>query len=606
MIGKFFRGLWQGITWVRVALANLLFILLLVVLYVALTDRPQPLPERAALLVNPVGRVVDERTRVSSLALLEEADAASREVLLADLIESIDYAREDDRIVALVMDLGGLMSIGMSKTSELAEALARFRATGKPMVAVGDYFSQDQYRLAVEADTLLMHPFGAVLLEGFGVFDNYFAEALEKFSVSMHVFRAGEFKSIAEPYLRSDMSPGEREVTREWLTDLWTLYGATIEQRRDLQPGGVDSLIENYNQRLDAAEGNTGQLALDAGLIDDLLDRNQQNEFISALVGARGDDGGFEAVQFEHYLSRTRPQRLLPPARTVAIVTAQGDILPGDRPPGSIGGDSLARLLRETADRPQTEAIVLRINSGGGSVFASEIIREEIQRIRETGTPVIASFGSVAASGGYYIATAADRIIATEPTITGSIGVFAAFPTFERLLARGGVYTDGVGTTSMAGGLRPDRGLSPQVAEALQRSVDSIYEDFLTLVMDARGLDREAADAIAQGRVLSAADAMEAGLVDSLGSLDSAVAEAAALAGLDEDDYEVISIEPRRSPRDLLLQELSDILGTGFIGELGAGNALARWVAPLRRNLEFLNNLEDPRHLYMHCLVCAL
>ncbi|MFT7286333.1 MAG: protease-4 [Halieaceae bacterium] len=608
MIGRFFKGLWRGITTLRRALANLLFIALLVLVYLVFSDQPAPLPERAALVLNPTGRVVDERTHVQLPQLLG-ADAASGEVLLQDLIDSVEFAREDERIVALVLDLDGLLSIGLSKTSELGAAIARFRDSAKPVVALGSYYSQDQYRLAVEADTVLMHPFGVVALEGFSIYQNYFADALEKLSVSMHVFRAGDFKSIAEPYMRTDMSPGERRVTQNWLDDLWRGYGRTVEARRGLESGALTALIDGYPQRLREQSGSASRLALQAGLVDELLDRDQQNEFLSELVGARDEDERYSAIVFEEYLSRVRPRRIDAGSAAVAIVTAQGSILPGEQPPGTIGADTLTRLLRETAQRSETRAIVLRINSGGGSVFASEIIREELARIRREGTPIVASFGAVAASGGYYIAMATDRIVATESTITGSIGVFAAFPTVERLLARGGVYTDGVGTTSLAGGLRPDRALAPAIADALQQSVDSIYEQFVDLVADGRGLDRAAVDAVAEGRVLSATAAHKAGLLDSIGGLDAAVDVAAELAGLEEGAYSVISIDTPVSPQQLLLQQLGEILGAGrpsVLGQLLPGGAVLQgWLQPLRENAELLETLEDPQHLYMHCLVCG-
>lgn len=606
MIKRLLRGLWNGVTLVRVALANLLFLALLLVLWIVLTDRPEPLPERAALLLEPRGVVVDERTRIDASGLLLPVDNVDREVLLADLIDSVDMARDDERIVALVLDLDQMVSIGQSKSWELGEAIARFRETGKPVVAVGDYFTQDQYRLAVEADTLLIHPYGTVALEGYGVFGNYFAEALEKLSVSVHVFRAGEFKSIAEPLLRRDMSDGEREITARWLGDLWTSYTDTVEARRQLEPGSVNALLNHYDERLREAGGDSAKLVLDAGLVDDLLHREQRDAYLAALVGATDDKGRYQAVPFEHYVRRERPRLLLPGRETVAIVTAQGSIMPGEQPAGRIGGDTLARRLRETAERDGTRAIVVRVSSGGGSVFASEVIREEMARIRDEGMPVVVSMGNVAASGGYYIATAADRVVATPMTITGSIGVFAAFPTVDRLLARGGVFTDGVGTTAIAGGLRPDRPLSPLVADALQQSVDDLYERFLGLVMEARGMDRATVDSLAQGRVLSAGRAMRDGLVDQLGSLDTAVAEAAKLAGLTEGDYDVIAIEPPFDSRQILMQQLGNVLGQRSNGLAGyIAPLVATFGEPLNRAADLIESLDDPRHLYMRCLVCG-
>lgn len=602
MIKRIFLTLWRGLTILRLALANLVFVAILVFLWVTFTGKPEPLPARAALVLDLAGRVVDERSRVEAASLIFAQEPANREIPLMDLIDSVELARTDERISALVLQLDGLVSIGQSKTTELGEAIARFRESGKPVVAVGDYYSQDQYRLAVEADTVLMHPFGAVALEGFSVYMNYFADALEKLSVTMHVFRAGEYKSIAEPLQRNDMSDGERAITQKWLEDLWSAYVSAVEDRRGLESGAVNALLNDFPQRLRREGGNAGRLALQAGLVDELLDRAQQNEYLTSLVGARDEDGSFAAVPFAQYISRTRQTSLSSDLPTVAIVTAQGNMLPGEQPPGTIGGDTLARLLRDTAERKGTKAIVLRVNTGGGSVFASEIIRAQIERIRKTGMPVVVSMGSIAASGGYYIATAANRIIATPTTITGSIGVFAAFPTVERLLAKGGIQTDGVGTTDLAGGLRPDRALEPAVSEALQQSVDDLYLQFLQLVSKGRSIDLATLDGIAQGRVLSASDALDAGLVDGLGSLDYAVQEAATLASLGEDEYEVISIMPDFSSRDLFLQQLSERMG---VSRLLAVPGLELLWGPVQQSVDLLESFADPAHVYMRCISCA-
>ncbi len=599
MIRRFFRALWNTVTAVRGALANLLFLAILAFIIAALLDRPAPLPEQAALRLDLAGRVVDQRTRLNTGSVLLGDASANREIVLTDLIDAVDLARRDDRIVALVMELDGLLRIGQSKTTELAEAIDRFRATGKPIVAVADYYTQDQYRLAVEADTVIMHPFGAVAIEGFGYFINYFAEALEKLLVTVHVFRAGDYKSIAEPFLRSDMSPGEREISRRWLGDLWGAYGEAIEERRDLPEGHLDELLADYPERLRATDGDPARLAVQEGLVDELLDRQQRDAYLEALVGAEGADGRFEGIGFEDYLARSRKASLKAGEESVAVVVAQGNILPGRQGLGAIGAESLVETLRRAVDRDGVRALVLRVNSGGGSVFASEVIRAEMVRIREEEEiPIVVSMGSVAASGGYYIATAGDRIMATPTTLTGSIGVFASFPTFERLLEKGGIYTDGVGTTPLAGGLRPDRPLSPLIEDAVQQGVDYRYEQFLDLVATSRDLDRETLDSVAEGRVLSSMQAEVAGLIDGIGSLDDAADLAGELAGLSPDSYRVITVKPSIPPRELLLQQLSDLFAfdarlSAFIEALWPAAAVSGMLAT-----------PDPHQLYMRCLVC--
>jgi protease-4 len=604
---RIFGGLWRALTVLRLALANLLFLALLVVGYFALTGGPpREVPERAALLLAPAGRIVDERTRVEPLALLGDSSPASQEVRLRDLIEAVDLAAEDPAISALVLQPDQLVSTGLSRILELAPALARFRASGKPVIAVGDYYTQGQYLLAVQADTVLLHPQGTVGLEGFSSYVNYFREALDKLAVNVHVFRAGDFKSVAEPLTRMDMSEGEKAITRAWLEDFWGQYTELVEERRSLPAGAVTAHINEYPQRLAAQGGDTASLALADGLVDRLLSRSESNDYLVEVVGAADAKGRFEAVPFDRYLARQSSGPKLEGRQRVAIVTAQGAIMPGDQDPGAIGADTLARQFRRLGEEQDIAAVVLRINSGGGSVFASEVVRAALDELRrESALPVVVSMGPVAASGAYYIATAADEIWATPATLTGSIGVFAAFPTLENLLDRAGIATDGVGTTALAGGLRLDRPLDPAVAESLRHSVRYQYERFLKLVRESRGLTREQVDAVAEGRVWSAPAARDVGLVDELGSLTDAVRAAAGLAGLGEEEYRADHVRPQLSPRQLLLQTLADRMGLDGVAPGSELAAAARLLQPLQKAGTTLQALRDPRHLYMLCLECG-
>ncbi len=603
-------AIWNGITRVRLALSNLLFLALLAVIYfVYMGGAPEPLPERAALLVNLSGTVVDQRSPVDPLqALVTEPSPAMHEVLLRDLLDAIEFAAEDPAISTLVLELDALRYVGISKTQEIVEALEVFRATGKPIVAVGDYYSQDQYLLASHADEIIVHPLGGVALEGFSSYRNYFKDALEKLSVNVHVFRAGEFKSAVEPFKRNDMSEGERAVTIRWLSDLWSQYTSIVETQRELAPGSVDLYINNFADKLRETRGDAAQAALQAGLVDRLMGRSEANEHLISVVGAQNDDGLYEAVVFERYVARKRPLSISGPGGDrVAVITAQGTMLPGEQPPGTIGGESLARLIRNAVEDDGIGAIVLRIDSGGGSLFASEVIRRQLAQARDSGMPIVVSMGSVAASGGYYIAAEADEIWATPSTITGSIGVFAAFPTFEELLERVGVNTDGVGTTELAGALRPDRALNPKLVEALDSGVDFAYRAFLEIVAVGREMTVEEVEPLAAGRVWSAPDALAAGLVDNLGSLEDAIASAAELAGLT--DYEVDYREIPVSPQEMLLRELANRSAqSGWLGHSAiTGNlSLETLLAPVREAAAELDALADPRNLYMRCIACAV
>ncbi|MEP5568552.1 MAG: signal peptide peptidase SppA [Halioglobus sp.] len=607
LLRRFFGGIWNAITWVRLALANLLFLLMIVIIYfVYFADSTEPLPDQAALLLNPMGTIVDQKTPVDPLqTLIAEPSPADHEVLVRDVIEAIRLAKDDDRINSLVMELDSLMYVGISRTHEIVVALEEFKASGKPVVAVGDYYSQDQYLLASYADELIAHPMGGAALEGFSVYHNYYAEALDKLSVSMHVFRAGQHKSAVEPLLRNDMSADEKEVALQWLEDLWASYTGSVEENRDLPDGAVDAYIHGFAGRLVDGDGDSAQDALDAGLVDQLLTRTEANEYLADMVGARNEDGVYEAIEFEEYLWHERSLELPgdDDAR-VAVIVAQGNMLPGEQPPGTIGGDGLAKMISKTASKDGVEAIVLRVTSPGGSMFASEIIRQQILEVRANGTPVVVSMGSIAASGGYYIAAAADEIFATSTTITGSIGVFAAFPTIENLLQRGGIHTDGVGTTSQAGSLRLDRPLNPNLAKALEAGVTHAYQVFLEVVADGRGMEIEEVAAAAEGRVWSATDALSLGLVDQLGDLDDAIDAAAGLADLDE--FRVDYIKKRLSPSELFFQQLAERMGSvGLLPRSDSVTSLLNLSRPLLDATTLLDSLQDPKHIYMRCMACS-
>jgi protease-4 len=589
-------------------MSNILFLVMLGFIYfVYIGGAPAPFPEKAALLLNMSGMVVDQKSEVNPFkALLGEPSPADHEVLLRDVIEAIDYAAEDPAINSLVMELDSLVHVGISKTQEIAVALESFHKTGKPIVAIGDYYTQDQYLLASYADTVISHPMGGVALEGYSSYQNYFREALEKISVNVHIFRAGEHKSAVEPFMRDDMSPAEKELTSRWLDNLWGQYTTTVETQRELAPGAVNEYINNFAAQLQSQGGDAAQAALSAGLVDKLLGRIEGNDYLVDLVGASNEDGLYEAVEFERYVARKRPLSLgSPEGDRVAVITAEGNIVPGEQPPGSIGGDSLAQLIRGAVEADGVKAIVLRVDSGGGSMFASEIIRQQLLHARDVGIPVVVSMGAVAASGGYYIAAEADEIWATPSTITGSIGVFAAFPTFEDLLQRVGIYTDGVGTTSLAGSLRADRPLNPELVVALTSSVEFAYRSFVQIVAQGRDMTPEEIDPLAEGRVWSATDALQNGLVDKLGSLQDAIASAAALAKVT--DYQVEYVEQPLSARDMLMRQLANRVGSLDVWPAaGAGAALSGLLAPLQEAARELGSLQDPRHIYMRCIACGL
>lgn len=600
--------LWNGVTRVRVALSNILFLLIILFIFLALRGQsPEPLPAQAALLLNPVGSVVEQKTFVEPLALLfDDRSPQEREVLLGDMVDAILVAKDDPTITALVMELDQMFRIGTSKSGEVADAIAEFRATGKPVIAWNDNFTQDQYLLAAEADELIIHPMGGVVLEGFSNYQWYFADALEKLDVNVHVFKAGEFKGIAEPFLRNGMSEGSREISRRWLEGAWQHYTTRVEARRELPAGSIDAYVDGFPDAVRQQGGDLAEAALAAKLVDRVMQRSEANDYIARVVGASDDDGVYEAVDFERYLAQRRPGiEATLNKRQVAVIPARGNIRGGEQPAGTIGSGTLGPLIRDAAEDPDVAAIVLRVDTGGGSTFASELIRQQILEAREIGKPVVVSMGSVAASGGYWIAAAADQVWATPTTVTGSIGVFLALPTVEELLERGGISTDGVGTTRFAGSYRPDRALQPEVSAVYQAGVNHFHELFIQIISEGRGLEREVVRPLANGGAILGDVALELGLVDEIGGRREAIAAAAALAGLDEGEYVPVVFEQQPGPREMFLRSLAGD-AQALLGGLEPAwtESLSSWSEPLRAGLRVLEDLDDPRNIYAHCLVC--
>ncbi|TQV86809.1 signal peptide peptidase SppA [Exilibacterium tricleocarpae] len=606
LIRRFFSGLWRGITWLRVALTNLLFLAILAVIAFALMpEQPRTLPDQAALHLAPSGFLVDQRTYIDPVSqLLGDSQWEETETVVRDLVTTIDAAARDPRITALVLDLSQLIGGGISKLEEVGQALATFKDSGKPILAVSDDYSQEQYYLASYADEVYLHPMGAVLLTGYGSYRNYYKSALDKLAVNFHVFRVGSYKDFVEPYTRDSMSDASREHNLQWLNQLWGIYTSRVEHLRNLPKGAVDDYISNLDTNLVAEQGDFAALAFKAGLVDHLASRLEVHQTLQEKFGPNADNTGFKAIDYRDYLAHIRRVPAAPGKRKIGLLVASGAIVDGEQPAGTIGSDSLARLLRQTRERSDLSALVLRVDSGGGSSFASEVIREELAATRRAGLPIIVSMGSVAASGGYWITAAADEVWATPTTITGSIGVFGMFPTLEKSLQKLGISTDGLGTTELAGALRLDRPLPPIAKNVLQQSVEDVYRRFLVLVAEARNTTPEAVHDIAQGRVWSGATAKDLGLIDQLGYLQDAIAAAAAKAGIS--DYSVELIERQLSPKEQLLKELASESAQLRIGTLSnwVPRSIRQTWGALIEPFKLLDSMNDPGYVYAQCLAC--
>ncbi len=596
------RAVWRilaGISKVIMVLVPLLFVVMFFAgLSLSVSENtPKPLPESAGLLIAPTGRLVEDRTPLDPLDALF-ADDLIAETLLSTVIESIDAAADDDRITSIVLDLENLAGPSTSQSMEIIEALDRFSETGKPIVAIGDYFTQSQYLLASQADTVVLHPEGGISLLGFGVYRTYLKQFLENFKVNFHIFRAGENKSAVEPYMRDDMSPQERDVVGKWLNSLWDDYTTLVEKGRNKLPGEVTEFINDFPGRLEANGGDLAEVFLQEGYVDELLYGDELEERVTEIVDARDDDGNIQLVSLKRYMRDIRDPFESKEQPLIAIIPIEGTLVPGESFQGSAGSDTVVEQL-ERADEAGAVAIVLRINSGGGSVFASEVIRAKVDAIAADGVPIVVSMGSAAASGGYWIAAAADEIWAMPSTITGSIGVFSAFPTFEGIFDYVGATVDGVGTTTMAGSLDPLQPLDENSARVLQAVVDGIYGRFLSLVATTRHMTVEQVDAIAGGKVWIGRQAKEIGLIDRLGSLDDAIAAAAALAQVE--GYDVERFGAPITPQQLFLEKLGSSFGMSLPQALGATMS---WLAPMHEPLMMMMQLKDPKHVYLQCLDC--
>ena len=548
----FLKGLWFALDGLRKVLHLVLLLFLFGALFAASQTQLPFIPGRAALVLSPQGYLVEQHSGDPLERALARAAGEDRpETRLRDLIDVVDHARDDDRIRALVLDLEGLEGAGLPMLQDLAQSIRWFRESGKKVYAHGQGFTQRQYFLAAQADEVYLDPMGYELLDGYAYYRTYFRGALDKLAVDINVFKVGSHKSAPEEWTRSDMSAEDREDARIWVGALWDSYKGDVAAARDLEPSLIQAYADEAAAGVRATGGDVAQYALARGLVDGLKTRAEFEQLIAEVAGEDEDTGSYQAVDWQGYLNFVRSEERLArhAGQSIAVVVASGEILDGEQSPGLVGGDTLAALLRDVRLDDDYAAVVLRIDSPGGSMMASEVIRREVAALRDAGKPVVASMGTVAASGGYYIAMDADHIIAAPTTITGSIGVFAVIPTFQRTLAKIGVTNDGFGTTRLAGQAELDRELGPEVRQILQASVEHAYRTFVNYVARARDRRPEEIEGLAQGKVWTGADARAAGIVDELGGVDEAIAEAARLADLG-DDFVVDWIEQQLSWRD--------------------------------------------------------
>ena len=610
IIGKFLRGIWRGLDALRRVL-QLVFMLALLALVIGAMRKSLPhLPHEGALVIQPSGRLVEELSGNPVQRAFDEASGQGEpETLLWDVTEAIHAAATDKRVKLLVLQLDSLQGASQPALEEVAREIKAFRAAGKQVIARGREFTQAQYYLAAHADQIWLDPMGLVLLDGYARYGNYLKGALDKLSIDVHVFRVGRYKSAVEPYLRSDMSADDREEARAYLDGLWQGYLTSVAAARGITPAALKGYADGFAKAVEGVAGDTAKLALDRGLVTELIDDAAADRKLVELVGEEDDGDGYRAMSLGDYLTVLKAERQLHKAPKgkdrIEVIIASGEILDGEQDPGTVGGLTAAHLLRDARHDDDVKAVVLRIDSPGGSVYASEQILREVVELQAAGKPVVASMSGVAASGGYYIAAKADKIIASPTTITGSIGIFAVFPTLDRALGRLGITTDGLGTTPLAGALRLDRPLDPAAGRVIQTSIEHGYRQFLGHVAAGRDKTEAEVHEVAQGRVWIGRDALAKGLVDALGGYDDAVKAAAELASLKEGEYRVQRAEPELDWAQSLAMRLKMSVAAQAGRVLGQHNSLLVTLAgqftPLQRELLRLQQGARPGRAVAYC-----
>lgn len=614
LLRSVFSGFWSILDTSRRVIFNILFLIILIVIIAAIIKGGLRIEDKTALVLNLKGQLVEQRAGGTRDRLLSEVQGGTvAETQLRDVLAVLDAASKDARIARVVLILDEFGGGGLASLHEVASAIERFKASGKQVVAWGNNYDQRSYYLAAHANEVLLHPMGVAMLEGFGRYRNYYKDALDRLGIQANVLRVGAYKSFGEPYIANAPSKASIEADTYLYNDLWATYTDAVEKARKLPAGAISKGIEEIPQRFAAVNGNPARLALESKLVDGLKTRDEFRELMIQRGAKDEENKTFRQVPFDAYLGTLKPQRS---GDAVAIVVAEGEISDGSAPPGRIGGRSTADLIRKARDDEKVKAVVLRVNSPGGSPLGSELIRRELELTRNSGKPVVVSMGNVAASGGYWISMASDETIADAATVTGSIGVFAILPTGAKAMEKLSINTGGVTTTWLAGAYDPRRALDPRFAQLVQGVIGNIYTEFTAKAAVARKTTPEKINEVAQGRVWTGNQAKERGLIDRTGSLNDAIKSAANKAKLG-DDARVIYVEVERNRFEQLLSQMGGAQIESWFNSMLANTANS--IIPVamvpgvareaQRDLAWIMEVADqakrggnPFAAYAHCL----
>jgi protease-4 len=602
-----FGALWRAVDVTRRVVLNLLFLVIAIaLLWTIFGSGVRPLAPKTALVLDLKGSLVEQHTGgVRETLLAGVGGESKRAVQLRDVLTVLGAAARDPNISSVVLILDDMDSAGLAMLHEVGAAIDRVKAAGKPVIAWSGNYDQKRYLLAAHASEAYVHPMGMVMIEGFGRHRNYYRDALDKLGVTVNLMKVGTYKSFAEPYIGNGPSPAAQEADSVLYNALWSDYTGEVEKNRKLAPGAVAKMIEQLPQLLDAAGGDAAKVALNTKLVDGLKTRDEVRADMIKRGAYDQANKTFRQVSFEDYLGR-HPDKVFGDA--VGVVVAEGSITEGGGGPGVVGGQATAQQIRRAREDDQVKAVVLRVDSPGGSAFGSELIRRELELTRAAGKPVVVSMGNVAASGGYWISMAADEVIADPSTVTGSIGVFAILPTADKVVDKLGIHTAGVTTTWLADAYNPLRPLDPRFAQVVQSSINHVYSEFTTKAGQARKRTAAQIDEVGQGRVWTGAQAKERGLVDTLGSYGDALKSAARRAKLGS-DYRVAYVEREGSALERLFERLgmSSALAVNVqvkLGLLPDGLPLGA-AAGVARDLGWLSEVADRRTPFAavtHCM----
>jgi protease-4 len=601
-----FGGTWRVIRQAQQVVSVVLFIgLTYLLLSVLFSDKTPNVHKGAVLLFNPVGMVVEQTSTKDRLDIIFETESARPpEVRMRDIAAVLQAGKTDDRISALALDVSWLRPTGFANAHYIAQLIEDFKESGKPVIAYGNYYGQTQYLLVSHADELYLNPAGSIFLTGIGIYPTYFKEGLEKLGAEVNIFRIGEFKSAVDGYMFNEMPEATRLSSGTLINGLWENYINWVSTGREFENGHLQNHILNISSSLKQAEGNLATLALNEGLVDELITPEAWLNKMQKRFGKGYGDDRYLQIDFYNYLA-TQNDKTDSNKGTIGVVIVEGPILDGEQPVGTAGGETVARHLRAARMDAGVKAVVLRVNSPGGSSFASEQINNEVELLKAAGKPVVVSMGSYAASGGYWVAAKASEIFAMPSTVTGSIGIFAVLPTFSKTLEKIGIKVDGIGTTPLAAGFNVGLPMSDPMRDLVNQSVNNGYQQFIELVSNGRGLEVGQVDAIGRGRVWSGSDALEQGLVDKLGNFDDALQSAAKLAELE--GFNVLYIEDVPKLSDQLFQALfTTSISSSKTGTHYSPGLTSQFLGSIYRDARTLMSLNDPQNIYAICLTCKV